>query len=272
MLAAEQPELAVLVVDPGDLRTADASGRVPRRGHLRSAAARRQRARPARACSTATRPSGRYRATDRERGCVVSARPALSPSDRRSRRSDRPRRAASLRDHVRLLVAHGRRPLVHTTLRRCPTFLRARRPRSSSTRRPPSRRRSTPAPRRRPASSLHVSTDDCRRAGGWSSCARRRRRCDRAARSAATATRLSPSAAAPRSTCSGALPRDRRLWLARRRRRRRRCRALHATAGPIRYGYVEPRLAARRLPDGVRRQPGSAEMPSAGAAVHARGW
>ena len=44
VLAAEEPTLRVYAVDPGDMRTADAPGRVPRRGHLRPARARDRRA------------------------------------------------------------------------------------------------------------------------------------------------------------------------------------------------------------------------------------
>ena len=67
ILAAEHPELRVYAVDPGDMRTQHAPGGVPRRGHLRPAAARGERPRPARADRRASCPSGRYRARDARR-------------------------------------------------------------------------------------------------------------------------------------------------------------------------------------------------------------
>ena len=87
----------------------------------------------------------------------------------------------------------------------------------------------------------------------------RRRR--RAAPAAAASQLLAPFAGSPR------------LWLATlaRRRRRRLDGTCAAHGRPIRYRYVPARLAARRVPDRLRREPGSAEMPSAAPAVHARG-
>ena len=64
VLAAEEPELAVYSVDPGDMRTRDAPGRVPRRGHLRPARAGGRRARAAPADRQPHPPSGRVRAAD----------------------------------------------------------------------------------------------------------------------------------------------------------------------------------------------------------------
>ena len=54
VLAAEHPDLRVVRGRPGRHEHADAPGGVPRRGHLRPAAARGERAGPARASSTAT--------------------------------------------------------------------------------------------------------------------------------------------------------------------------------------------------------------------------
>ena len=87
---------------PGRHAHADAPGGVPRRGHLRPAAARGERAGPARA--------------DRGRRCRAAATARASSRrrrrERRARRSrgatSRPRRAAPGRDDVRLLVATAR--------------------------------------------------------------------------------------------------------------------------------------------------------------------
>ena len=97
ILAAEEPALRVYAVDPGDMRTADAPGRLPRRGHLRPPAARDRRTRAAAAAGR--RPAGRAVPGGRRSAVTaaevprVTARPAFRfelPTAARRRRRPRP--------------------------------------------------------------------------------------------------------------------------------------------------------------------------------------
>ena len=101
VLAAEEPDVRVYWFDPGDMRTADAPGRVPRRGHLRPAAARdgrvpaflppARRTGPTAAVRAARASSRRWRDDRAERRGPSGRR---STCRRSSRPASRPRRAA----------------------------------------------------------------------------------------------------------------------------------------------------------------------------------
>ena len=160
-------------------------------------------------------------------------------------RRDRPDRARPLRPICRASSHPGDLVVVNTSAhppgRRC--------------RRPPR----TADARRAPLDPTLPTASVARRAPAAAGAAHRRRS---PARARATGSR-SP-AAARRSTCAtvrrraapvGRPPRP--AGAARRATWRRHGR-------PIRYGYVAGELAARRLPERLRHEPGSAEMPSAG--------
>ena len=190
--------------------------------------------------------------------------------------------AGGRRQDARLMVAwRSDDRLVHTTFADLGDVPRRRATCWWSTPRPPCPRPSRSRRRRRPA---RPPVDRAARAGcGWSSCACRdgRRQPALLRRPAPAAPSTFPAAAsvellapypaggaAPSTTPAAAVvrrPASRAVAAC------RRVPAYLAEFGrPIRYGYARPAVPPVRLPDGVRPEPGSAEMPSAGAAVHHR--
>ena len=161
------------------------------------------------------------------------------------------------RDDVRLMVSHGDDAAdARHVSSRCPNSCRAGRPRRGQhvghdSRR--DRRRCSPDDRTR---SSCTSRPNCRAGSGWSSRGSRSRRCDRATqprRRTGAAIRLDRRR--PRSHLLRPAPRISHRLVARRRRRRRRdCRRDAAGARPADPLPVRRAgLAARRLPDRVRR-------------------
>ena len=172
VLAAEEPDVRGVLVRPRRHAHADAPGGVPRRGHLRPAAAGDGRC-PALvrllAQRRAERPlpgriGGVRRAGDRRRrSAVVNAlttpRGCASTCRRRWRPASRPRPGASRRDGVRMLVAAalvGRADAHHVR----PTCRRSSTPATSWWSTPPAccRRRSTPTAPDGSAVVVHLST------------------------------------------------------------------------------------------------------------------
>ena len=260
------PELRVYAVDPGDMRTRDAPGGVPRRGHLRPPAARGQRARPARADRRAT---CRAAATAAPTCAGVRAREragAPSSCPQRLEAHEPPEARGLARDEVRLLVAaRGDGRARHARFRELPDFLApgdlARRQHLGHAARRARRAGAPTAPR--------------------SSCSSRRRcpgRRDRplGRRAARRGRRASPAAPAPASVLDAgrrrarraardARPTARRLWA-------RAPGAARAAATPTSAATAR-RSATATSPThwplatyqtAYATEPGSAEMPSAG--------
>ena len=138
VLAAEEPDVARLLVRPGRHAHADAPGGVPRRGHLRPAAAGDGRSRRSCGCCDSGAPSGRYRAADRSESDERVTRRrrsvtmnALTTTERLRfdlppalEAGEPPEARGITRDGVRMLVAErssGR--LTHSTFTELPTFL-----------------------------------------------------------------------------------------------------------------------------------------------------
>ena len=122
VLAVERPELAVYAFDPGRHEHGDAPGGVPGRGHLRSPAARGQRARAA--VAAGGRPAQRSLPRRRHQGRHLSAQHAFELPERLEAHAP-PEARGLARDDVRMLVARGDGRLVHARARDLPDFLRS---------------------------------------------------------------------------------------------------------------------------------------------------
>ena len=133
-LAEEEPRLRVYAFDPGDMRTDDAPGRLPRRGHLRPARARDGG--PGSCAGLLARASSKRplprREPGRSRGMTAMVTDANARIDfelpPNAEATMPPERRGLERDEVRLMVA---RPtsVAHTRFRHLPDHLRRRRPR-----------------------------------------------------------------------------------------------------------------------------------------------
>ena len=269
VLAAEHPDLRVYSFDPGDMRTADAPGRVPRARTSRTGRSRRgsrpscagSSPTPRRAAATAPPTCGRRH--DRHRGgtarsaCAFDLPPTLEAGS--------PPEARGLtRDAVRMLVAHRDTGAIeHSTFAILPAFLEpgdlvvvntsatipaavdAVGRRRHAARRPPldpglDAERWVVEPRR-PTRTEHGALG------------RARRRCPPCGSDdGATATIEEPYGTGGR------------LWVARLRLPQRPLAWLAAHGRPIRYGYVERPWPLSAYQNVYATEPGSAEMPSAG--------
>ena len=270
VLAAERPDLRVYAVDPGDMRTRMHQDAFPGE----DISDRPPPATASRACSRSIEgelPSGRYRAR--------RAAPPRSAHERRARRRLAARRAAREaheppearglpRDEVRMLVADGDGARTHARARDLPGTCAPATCSSSTPRRrcPPRCRRAAPdGDARSTCTSRRPTPGDG--AGRWLVELRRdgaalRRRPRR--RDARPAGRRAADAA--RALLAGAPAVARRA-------RHRRPRAARLPRPPRRADPLRPHRRERPLADYqtvFALQPGSAEMPSAGAPVHAR--
>ena len=262
----------VLVVDPGRHAHRDAPGRVPRRGHLRPAAARggRPAARRADRRRPAERSLSRSRSWCHDRRARHPAAPLASRSTPRSKRTSRPRSAAAAATTCACscptapTASRTRRspscPRTSASRRRhrrqhvgddprrdrgndCPTGVRDPRPLLDRAARRPVARRGAPARRRhdRRRSIDDLAGVDVDLAGGGHLHAARTLR-----RLAATLARGAASA-------------------------RRRCSTTSSRYGePIRYRHAPGPVAARRVPADLRRRAGERGDAERVAAVHAR--
>ena len=274
VLAAEEPDVRVVLVRPRRHAHADAPGGVPRRGHLRPPAARRRSCPASSGCSDADAPSGRYRAADRGRG-----------SDRRERRwpnastfdlppaleAGAPPEARGVRrDGVRLLVAsRSAGELTHTTFDRIVRLPLDPATSSSSTRPAhPGRDRGDRAGRigrRRPP------VDPARRRPLGGRAAPRPTGPRRPGGPTTSSRSTWRSATTPASHLPRPVSRPARLWIATVRTPVPLLAWLDRHGRPIRYGYVEHAWPLSAYQNVYADEPGSAEMPSAGRPFSARG-
>ena len=262
VLAVERPQLAVYAFDPGDMNTRDAPGGLPGRGHLRSPAARGQRARAAVALLEGDLPSGRYRDADVRVGDVSRAarlRAARAPRGPRAARGARA--GARRRAHARRARRRPPRPCAGARPARLPAL---RRPRGHQHVGDAARRAARAAHRRHAARAAPL--DPAARAPA------------RTAGSSSCAPAPSPSAAgAPgdvlhlpgggRATLETPYLTGARLWGARLELPEPLLAYLARHGAPIRYRYVPDAHPLSAYETAYATEPGSAEMPSAGRPV-----
>ena len=121
VLARRAPEARRLRLRSGRHEHRAAPGGVPGRGHLRSPAARGQRARAA--VAARRRPAQRALPRRRHQGRHLSAQPAFELPERLEAHAP-PEARGLARDDVRMLVARGDGRLVHARARELADFLR----------------------------------------------------------------------------------------------------------------------------------------------------